>query len=219
VIDAVDVAGALPLFGGLVVAESDGAVLGQYVRHHSTPMLGEGGMCVSLYDMVRPDSGGLETVESVLSRTFPMLHVGTWSPQLLEEIFSHSSLQHYDDGRDFNVGNQPLAYVGDAAMKLAFGLRARELGIPHAHWQMYIQRTHTNPYLVGQFERMGLDRYIKVGAGASIPKGSKVKANTYEALVGAVYTAETFETFVSFCEACGFIPSDETASAVVSPGV
>jgi len=204
-ISSVDVPGASPLVGGLVVATSDAAVLGQYVAHHTSHALGEGGLCVAFPVVGKAGSPRLDTPEAVVSRVFPMLNPGAWPDGMLEEVFTHSSCQEYSGGRQFNAGMLPLAYVGDSAMRLEAGVALREMGVPHARWQVIFQLDMTNAALAAKSEELGLHHHIKLGKGVKLQLGSKPHADVLEALCGAVYLCETTEVFGRFCRGIGLV--------------
>jgi hypothetical protein len=190
--------GALPFTGGLVVAVTDAAVLGQYVRQTATEMFGDHGYCLGLRSAVALRTANLEPDSVVLEKLFPMLHPSVWDPHLLEEVFTHSSVQHYSDLSPFNSGMLPLAYIGNAALKVAVGIHLREMGVPTSRWQVGIQARMSNLALASRAEEIGLSSMIKTGAGVTLAAGGRAHADVLEALAGAVYLCETSETFTEF---------------------
>lgn len=198
----------LPYVGGLVVALSDSAVIGQFVRRTVSESLGEVEFCVNvLAEHVTQSTpkvaAEIDHVE-VIAKAFPMLSPGVWDAGLVREVFTHASAQRYPDSRFFNAGFSPIAYVGDSALKLAMGMQLRELAIPHSRWQTLIQRVQSNAALARVCVDRGLSSGLILGHGMGRPpETSKIYADLLEALAGAVYLSETFETFCEFTQSIG----------------
>lgn len=195
--------GHLPLCGGLVVSQVDGAVVGQFQSVSSSMAMGEAVKCVSIHPALSqsPVVDTSDTVVDWLSRTFPMINPAAWPARLVEEVFTHSSCGGYSDGRFFNTGNLPLAYIGDAVAKVLIGTSLRDYGVPHARWQEYIQAYQTDSHMARSCEDLGLNKWLRVGGGLIVQPGSKVNASLLEALIGAVYMQENTASVLSFCHA------------------
>lgn len=201
---------ALPFVGGLVIALTDSSVLGQFVRRSNSEVLGDSQFCVNVatehVGLGSPKLAVEVDLALVVSRAFPMLNTGIWDEKLLEEVFTHSSAQRYKSQQLFNTGLSPLAYVGDSAFKLAMGIQLRSLAVPYTRWQSVIQRVQSNVVLAEVCVERGLASGLVLGPGVQRPPdSSKVYADLLEALAGAVYLTETFETFREFCDAVGVV--------------
>lgn len=216
--------------GGLVLALTDAAVLGIYVKKNHNKALGTCEFCVAYPEVERPRSS-MEMDEAELAaevaRVFPTLHPGVWKTGLLEEVFTHSSCQKYEvSKRVFNGGMSPLAFVGDAVLRARLGVQLRESGAPTSSWARRVQAVQSNTALAGFFERTGLTNKIRMGGGTAAPiPGSKIHADCLEALAGAVYMSEPQDVFYAFADLVNANPErdkddsnrrDSSASDVVA---
>jgi len=207
-------AAELPFAGGIVMALSDAAVLGQYVRSNVTVGVGLGAYCLPL----RPDKRVMapHNLVASLQAMFPMLHVSLWPPELVEEVFTHSSRQRYDSNELFNAGNAPLANIGDNAAKAALYAAFRVSHVPHSRWQMEMQRLQSNASLAELAWRFGYAKLLRTGLGTVLQASSKAYADLTEALIGAVSLQETQDTFNSFCEMLGVVPKENSVGTPTS---
>lgn len=189
--------------GGLVLAMSDAAVLGVYVRKANNRLLGVCEFCVALPEVTTEvkgfDEGRLTTA---VMGMFPTLHPSVWQAGLLEEVFTHSSCQRYEvSKRPFNVGMAPLAYIGDAVLRARLGMNMRRTGVASSAWADKTREVLSNAALSAFADRAGLSELVRVGHGTAKPSpGSKIYADCVEALAGAVYLSEPAENFSAFAD-------------------
>jgi hypothetical protein len=193
---------ALPLVGGLVVAESDAAVLGHYAGARFSAAHGQVGQCEA-YQTAPLVQGVPIAAEEALMEVFPFLRPKSWAAGLAEECLVHSSAQAYPDGRAFNSGFTPLAGIGDAALATVAKVRMREQQVPTALWQSYLKEDQSNAAMVRKSESLGLVRLLRAGVGFDLKAGSKVAADLLEAVAGGVYLSEASSVFETFAEAIG----------------
>lgn len=205
VIGPVDALSPLPFVGGLVVAMSDAAVLGQYVRHSVSDLLGEAGSCVTLMGSTALQVAHSEPAGVVLEKAFPMLHPGAWGEGVLEEVFTHSSTQLRVEGGYFNSGDLPLGFIGDSSVRVALGTRLRELGLSRDEWKSVVDKVLSVSCLAEKAESLGLASMVRVGPGVRLHHGSKAHADVLYALCGAVYLNETQDVWTSFLEFIGVL--------------
>jgi len=188
------------LTGGLVLAESDCAVLGQMVELKTSVAMGLGAFCVG-FPETKSSSPDI-VIADVLAQKFPMLHTYAWPVALLEEVFTHSSALGYSDiDRPFDTGNVPLAAIGDDAAKIYMHIKFRKEGVPYALWNSRFQRAQNNVRFANLAAEFGLCPYLVTGKGVVIPAGGKPYADMLEALIGAVYLEENSDVFEVFCDA------------------
>jgi len=202
-----------PYEGGLVMAVSDAAVVGQYVGSKASISQGLVSYCCS----VEITAKGIPTLSLVehLASKFPMLSPTSWTEDVVEEMALHSSIALNNRGEPTNSGNLPLAGVGDSAACLALRTRLRELQVPHSECSGVLQGRQSNSVMVDLAWKFGLTSYLRAGNGVSFPAKSKAYADFFEAIVGAAYLCETRDAFMAFCEAAELVPRaaiDRTAS-------
>jgi hypothetical protein len=193
---------ALPLLGGLVVAEADAAVLGYYAGARFSAAHGQVGQCEA-YRAAASSAAREGPPEEALLKVFPFLRPRSWTAGVAEECLVHASAQAYQDGRAFNSGFTPLANIGDAALAAAAKVRLREQGVPTALWQTYLKADQSNAVMAKKAEELGLTKLMRVGVGFEYKSGSKVAADLLEAVAGAVYLCETSSVFLTFAETVG----------------
>jgi len=219
VVEDVDDPGALPLAGGLVMSLADCAVLGQFVRSTVTAGMGKGVFCHTVEEPMAREPVKV-SLESAVSRAFPMLRATLWPAGLLEEVFTHASCQGYEVcPRTFNSGMLPLAQLGQAAVKLAATRSMRDAAVPVDRWTGFFRsRLGTEGYLKIA-EDSGLGVHVRMGSGtAEPPPGSKIFAEMIQALAGAVHEIETDEIFDKFCAALNFLYTSLEDEENVSDG-
>lgn len=197
----------LPFVGGLVVAATDAAVLGQYVGTSVSVAAGIGGYCVPV-KVVR--SKPREDPVEALDALFPFLNCSVWPAEVVEEILSHPSVQVYTTGADFNAGNLPLATVGDSVAKAVLYAGLRSVRMPHSRWQLEMQRLQSNVNMAELAWTTGLAKLLRVGKGVNLQTSSKAYADMLEALIGATYLLETPDTLQKLCEYLGVVPGEGT---------
>jgi len=219
VVEDVDDPGALPLVGGLVMSLTDCAVLGQFVRATVTTGMGRGVFCCTVEEptSLEPATVSLETV---VARAFPMLRATLWPSGLLEEVFTHSSCQGYGvSSRVFNSGMQPLAVLGQLALKLAAARSMREAVFPADRWSGFFRSRLGTAHYLQLAEKFGLVSCVRMGKGlAEPPPDSKIHSEVIQALAGAVHEIETDDVFDKFCSALGvlYVSVEEDRSEVGS---
>jgi len=191
---------ALPLQGGLVVAFSDGAVIGAFVGPRFNPKHGELVFCLSL-----PGEHEVEIVEerpeATIIRLFPFLRPAAWPVGLATGALTHPSAKI--EGQGYDHGS--LAMIGDSAMRTQLWVRLREVGVPPRRWQTVFQEVQGNSNLAARAEALGLGAALRLGRGVRLVPGAKAYADALEALAGAVYLAESPDRFETFCTAVGAV--------------
>lgn len=192
--------------GGAVMAVVDGALLGFCLRRQFDKGDYEGYRCATfLTDVTQPKP----TLGDVVSRRFPYLTPGLWPEMVCEEVVTHSSVGKYRDGRTFNSGMSPLAYIGDAVLKDYGGRTLREADVPVAEWQQRIQRVQSNVRLADACQLSGLATTLVVGKGVNLHPGAKAYADLLEAFVGAVSLHEDPGKLRRFLSECDLLPTTE----------
>lgn len=217
VIGNVTAGDSLPLAGGLVVAVSDASVVGQFRSGICTEVYGLATNCVGIPGDAGAGSTTWEEVRDKLKTLFPMLNPKDWPDSLIEECFTHSSAQGYTDTtRLFNVGNAPLAYVGDAIAKVRLGLSMRSAGVAKQRWEKFFQGLQTDSKCALVAEEFGLADMIVVGNGVSLARGCKAHSTVLEALVAVVYLQETTSVLEEFLCALGLVPREYSSGDLVT---
>jgi len=125
--------------------------------------------------------------------------VTLWPKELLEELCTHTSVGAYENGRFFNAGNKPLANIGDDVAKTALWQSLRRVKLPHAEWQMVMQQLQSNAAMCKRAEEFGLDKYVHLGSGIQVTGVSKCHADILEALIGATFLTESWDTVLELC--------------------
>jgi len=201
-LEAINLDASLPYGGGLVMSLVDAAVLGVFVRQSSHATFGVVEFCSAMPKYERRVDDGFGSAAVAVREAFNMLRPAVWPDGLLEEVFTHSSCQRYrSPSKVFNTGMAPLAFLGDAAIKVRFAELARVCALPTGRWQQDIQRSQSNETFAALAVRFRLDEYVKFGHGmARAPPGAKVYADMVEALAGAVYLGEDPDTCASFLD-------------------
>lgn len=206
-VSPLELEGALPLSGGLVVALADAAVVGCFAGVKHTISRGEVGLCQAFPEL-KPMSPASERPEVGLMKVFPFLRPGAWSPGVAKAALTHASCG-VEPGAPTMAA---LAMVGDSAIRTALWVRLMEQSVPTAKWQSVLQKDHRNSTLAATCEQLGLAAILRLGHGAHVPSGSKVHADLLEAVAGAVYLNESVEVFETFCLTIGVLKEDYSDS-------
>lgn len=183
--------------GALVVAVSDVSVVGVVA---SLPHTGEWVTFrltnLSCADTVsESDNSGkmygppIESNREWLRSKFPFLNVASYSPEALDECFTHSSCGRYELGTVVFSGYQNMARIGDAVMRARFHVMARVKGFdPSATTQLANrwQNNEVQAVVAGQF---GLGDQLR-RASRLTTIGQHGLADALEALTCLVYFHE-----------------------------
>jgi len=190
-----------PVTGGLVLGW-DGAVLGCCGERSMATAAGLGYTC---WPLDREEQPIPTEPRSVLSAAFPFLNLVAWSDDLIEEVFTHSSMGRYRSGAPFNAGMKPLANVGDNAAKLELYKSMREAGLPHPQWSSVMQSLQSNTSFAAVAWKCGYARSLIVGSGVVMQKDAKAYADLTEAVLGAAALMEQPSTVTQLCRAMGIL--------------
>lgn len=193
-ITGLDIAAALPLQGGMILAVSDAAVVGVFKSSAYDARFGEVGQCVAT-----PKASTVVAVrerpEAVIQRVFPFLRPEAWPVGVAESVLTHAS-----------AGESAVAsyaMVGDSAMRSVLWVRLLEAGVPTARWQDIFQEVQSNARWAEVCEQLGLAKEIRTSPSVKLKKGSKFHADVLEAVGGAVYLHEAASTLEKFCVVVG----------------
>jgi len=198
-IAGLDLAAALPLQGGMILAVSDAAVVGVFKSSAYDARFGEVGQCVST-PKVPTVVAVRERPEAVLQRVFPFLRPDAWPEGVAASVLTHAS------AGESSVTS--YAMVGDSAMRSVLWVRLLEAGVPTAKWQDVFQEVQSNARWAEKCEQLGLAKEIRTSPSVKLKKGSKFHADVLEAVGGAIYLHEAANTLEKYCIAVGGVLED-----------
>jgi ribonuclease III len=130
-------------------------------------------------------------------------------PDLLDKAFTHKSFVHQTDTSQLEpcdkAANEVLEFLGDAVVTLAVShLLARAFPEAHegtlSHKRSHLVRQSTLAHLSRE---LCLEKYLLLGKGELLNGGRKkssILANTYEALIGAIYLDSSFDQALQIVE-------------------
>ena len=130
------------------------------------------------------------------SRLFLSLGIQFKNPQLLRQAFTHRS--YLNESRQSLQSNERLEFLGDSILSLIissylFGLRPKDAEGDLTNLRSYIVKTTS---LADAAANLNLGSYLMLSHGEEMGGGrenSQLLANTYEALLGAVYLDQGLE--------------------------
>ncbi len=118
------------------------------------------------------------------------------NPKLLQQAFIHRS--YLNESREFNESNERLEFLGDAVLSFIvssylFLIKPTDNEGYLTNLRSYIVKTQS---LAQAAEALNLGTYLKLSRGEDATGGRKnpqLLANTFEALLGAIYMDQGFE--------------------------
>ncbi len=119
------------------------------------------------------------------------------NPLLLAEALTHASLGHETERRHFD--NQRLEFLGDAVLQLAITeyLYGHFQGAPEGHLTKLRSRLVSRDSLKRHAAQLDLGNCLMLGRGEEVSGGrhrASTLADSYEALIGALYLDSDFAT-------------------------
>jgi len=133
--------------------------------------------------------------------------------KLLEKAFTHRSFLN-ESGNEYNESNERLEYLGDAVLELAVSEFLYEKFPDKPEGEL----TSLRAALVKTTTLASVARKLDLGSNLLMSKGEEqtggrenqgLLANTFEAVIGAIYLDSGFKTVVTFLEKQLFVLVDE----------
>jgi ribonuclease-3 len=133
--------------------------------------------------------------------------------QLLKQAFTHRS--YLNENRDIDWShNERLEYLGDAVLELAvtkylFNTYPKKQEGELTTIRAAMVNTNT---ISDAADQLNMDRYVLLSRGQQLDRGRAhtfILANTFEAVIGAIYTDHDFETACDFIADTIFPRSDD----------
>jgi len=207
----------LPFEGGVVIAERDGAVVGQFVSRVD----GSGaqvdvkrascyGVPVNLRVATNPMVDSVRRVTEGIEVKFPFLNALTWSPTVVYDVFTHGSVR--------TTGNamERYAAVGLAAARVQSLRSMNNVGLAHKEWNDVWKVMQSNTRLIDVCHDVGLAQLLIAAPHTHVGRSSRVYADLLAAFLGLIVEFEPGDTFVEVCKVLGLLYDANTPVAQVS---
>ncbi len=125
-----------------------------------------------------------------------LLRIGFKDIKILEQAFNHRS--YLNENKGILMSNERLEFLGDSVLSLVvssalFKLRPQDAEGDLTNLRAYIVKTKS---LSTAAQRLNLGKYLKLSKGEEMGGGREnpqLLANTYEALLGAIYLDQGLE--------------------------
>jgi len=200
-----------------MIAERDGAVVGQFVSRVD----GSGvqtdvmralcyGVPIDLRAVVNPMVESVRRITDGIEVKFPFLNALTWSPIVVYDVFTHGSV------RSTNNAMERYAAVGLAAARVQSLRSMNNVGLAHKEWNDVWKVMQSNTRLTEVCHDIGLAQLLVVAPHTQVGRLSKVYAELLGAFMGLVVEFEAGETFVEVCKVLGMLYDANTPVAQVA---
>jgi ribonuclease III len=125
------------------------------------------------------------------------------NPKILEEALTHRS--YLNETSSVNTHNERLEFLGDAVLELAVSqyLFERFPDSPEGELTAYRSSLVKTDTLAAVSKSLGFGDLLRMSKGESLSGGrtnASLLANTFEAVIGALYLDQGFSQVVSFLE-------------------